>query len=229
MKRENDLQRAYWEDLQSHADRRLPDHPVIAAFARPKLALAAQQGAFQENTTVLDVGCGNGFFTYHLPTNVQAVGLDLSSVMLRLNPCSSLVQGSALTLPFSDCTFDTVFCSNLLHHLCDPSAAVMEMRRVSRRYVVLSEPNRNNLGMLLFGVVRREERGTLKFTTTYLRRVAKNAGLNVKACHATGMIFPNRTPGSLLPLLRWMDRPHPWGAYILLVAKRTTPALNIPD
>lgn len=217
---ESDLQQAYWESFESHQHRRPPAHPVVAAFARPKLALAARHGALDEGATVLDVGCGNGFFTYHFPSGVQAVGIDLSGVMLRLNPCPRLVRGSALTLPFPDAAFDTVLCSNLLHHLSSPQAAVREMGRVSRRHVVLSEPNRNNPGMLLLGLAKREERGTLQFTPRYLRHLAESAGLNVSTCRALGMVFPNRVPPAVLPLLRWMDGAHPLGAYILLVAER---------
>lgn len=220
MEHEDNLQRKYWASAESHAGRRTPAHPVISAFARPKLAFAKQNGAFQDESFVLDVGCGNGFFTYHLPSGTRAVALDFSATMLRMNPCPRLTQGSALSLPFPEGAFDTVFCSNLLHHLPDPQAAVLEMKRVSSRYIVLSEPNRNNPGMLLFGMLKREERGTLKFTTGYLSKLAKAAGLHVKACRAIGMVFPNKTPVGLLPLLRWVDGLHPWGAYVLLVAER---------
>ncbi len=217
---ESDLQQAYWESAESHQHRRSPDHPVVAAFARPKLALVVRYGALDDGASVLDVGCGNGFFTYHLPSGVRAVGLDLSSVMLRLNPSPHPVQGSALTLPFPDASFDTVMCSNLLHHLPSPQTAVREMKRVARRHVVLSEPNRNNPAMLLLGLAKREERGTLQFTPRYLRHLAKSAGLNVSVCRALGMITPNRIPPSALALLRWMDGSHPLGAYILLVAEK---------
>ncbi len=217
---ENNLQQAYWESVESHQHRRSPAHPVVAAFARPKLALAARYGALDEGATVLDVGCGNGFFTCHLPSGIQAVGIDLSSVMLRLNPCPHPVQGSALALPFPDAAFDTVLCSNLLHHLLNPQTAVREMRRVARHHIVLSEPNRNNPAMLLLGLAKREERGTLQFTPRYLRHLAESAGLNVSTCQTLGMITPNRIPPAALPLLRWMDGAHPLGAYILLVAEK---------
>jgi ubiquinone/menaquinone biosynthesis C-methylase UbiE len=188
------------------------------------LGFARRNGAFQDGSFVLDVGCGNGFFTYHLPAEIHAVALDRSSTMLGMNPCPRLVQGSALSLPFPEDAFDTVFCSNLLHHLPDPKAAVAEMKRVSSRYVVLSEPNRNNPAMLLFGMIKRAERGTLKFTTRYLSSLANGVGLQVAACGAMGMVFPNRTSEGLLPLLRWVDGLHPWGAYVLLVAEKVRPS-----
>ena len=216
----SELEQTYWESVESHQHRRSPTHPVVAAFARPKLDLVAQYGALDKGATVLDVGCGNGFFTYHLPPRVHAVGLDLSSVMLRLNPCPHSVQGSALSLPFPDHAFDTVLCSNLLHHLPSPQTAVREMKRVARRHIVLSEPNRNNPAMLLLGLAKREERGTLQFTPRYLRHLAQSAGLNVSICQALGMITPNRIPPAALSLLHWMDGSHPLGAYILLVAEK---------
>jgi SAM-dependent methyltransferase len=218
--RESSIQREYWESQDAHGSRRSPDHPVVAAFAGPKLALAAQHGVFDEGALVLDVGCGNGFFTSHLPEGVRAVGIDLSGVMLRLNPNPRLAQASALVLPLADGAFDTVFCSNLLHHLPDPQEAVREMGRVSRRFVVLSEPNRNNPGMMLLGLLRRAERGTLKYTTRYLRQLAAGAGLQVRSCRALGMVFPNVTPTSLLPLFQLLDGIPRLGAYILMVAEK---------
>jgi SAM-dependent methyltransferase len=215
----NQTQREYWEG-KSHHQRRSPDHLVVAAFARPKLALAAKYGAFASGIRVLDVGCGNGFFTYHLPDDVHAVGLDFSRLMLQLNPASQVVQGSALKLPFNDRAFDTVFCSNLLHHLPEPQFAIAEMHRVAKRYVVLSEPSRNNPGMFMFGLVKPEERWSLRFTPRYLRTLAERSGLQVKFCRALGMIVPNKVTPPMLPLLRLMDGVHPLGAYILLVAEK---------
>jgi SAM-dependent methyltransferase len=217
---EDVAQQVYWECHDSHLKRRSPTHPVIAAFAQPKLNLAAQYGVFDTGSTVLEVGCGNGFFTQHFPDSVWVVGLDVSSLMLHLNPCERLSQGSALNLPFFDSSFDTLICSNLLHHLSDPLAAIREMKRVSRRFVILSEPNRNNPGMLLLGLIKPAERWSLKYTPGYLRHLVQRAGLSIKACHVQGMIYPNKTPAFALPFSKKIDGQHPFGAYTLLVAEK---------
>jgi ubiquinone/menaquinone biosynthesis C-methylase UbiE len=135
-------QKEYWE---KERNRRSPSHPVIKAFAEPKVhyinRILASRGSRKFNEmTLLDVGCGNGFFTYYFEPIYDTYGIDYSEFMLSINPCKKRACGSATDLPFAENSFDIVFCSNLLHHLEEPIDAVREMRRVSRKYVVLSEP-----------------------------------------------------------------------------------------
>ena len=120
---------------------------------------------------ILDVGCGNGFFTYYFSKLAYTVGIDYSRYMLSINPCNPLIQGSALSLPFRANSFDLFFCSNLLHHVEDLESVVSEMKRVSKKFIVLSEPNRNNPLMALFSVLIREERGQLKFSLSCLKKI----------------------------------------------------------
>jgi 2-polyprenyl-3-methyl-5-hydroxy-6-metoxy-1,4-benzoquinol methylase len=51
-----------------------------------------------------------------------------------------MVQGSALTLPFADDTFDLVLCIEVLEHLPSPEQALREIARVASGAVVLSVP-----------------------------------------------------------------------------------------
>jgi len=67
----------------------------------------------------LDVACGTGFLTRHLPGEV--VGLDQSARMLEVAaerlPGAELVHGDALPLPFPDGSFGRVFTSHFYGHL----------------------------------------------------------------------------------------------------------------
>lgn len=102
-------------------------------------------------------------------------------------------------------TLDIVFCSNLLHHITPPDKAVSEMLRVSSNIVVLSKPNRNNPFMFLFGLLKSEERGTLKFTRGYLDSLLKAAGCDLIASKSIGGILPNKTPSALLPFMKCIE------------------------
>jgi len=204
----------YWE---SERKRRSPEHPVVDAFVMPKINYIGDYVDLSR-MSILDVGCGNGFFTYYFSKLAYTVGIDYSRYMLSTNPCNQLIQGSALALPFKANSFDLVFCSNLLHHIKDPEMVIREMKRVSKKYVVLSEPNRNNPLMALFSVLVREERGQLKFSLRYLKKLAVSSGLNIVDACSLGSVVPNKTPLSLLERFKKIDKKSAIGFYSIVLA-----------
>lgn len=212
------VQRNYWE---SHGQRRSPRHPVAEAFSRPKLEFARKAMSDLDVVTVLDVGAGNGYFTWLLETWGQAVALDFARTMLLQHPAELKLQGDAVALPLADHAVDVAFCGNLLHHLPDPQAAVTEMGRVASKYVVLIEPNRNNPLMFGFGLLKPEERGTLAMHRGRLEELLDRAELELVASTTMGTIVPNKTPTLLLPLLRLLDGQGPLGFYAVAVGKVT--------
>ena len=88
----------------------------------------------------LDVACGTGFVTRHLPGEI--LGLDQSASMLdiagRQAPQAEYVLGDALSLPFPDGSFDRVFTSHFYGHLEEGErvAFLAEARRVAPQLVV---------------------------------------------------------------------------------------------
>jgi demethylmenaquinone methyltransferase/2-methoxy-6-polyprenyl-1,4-benzoquinol methylase len=88
----------------------------------------------------LDVACGTGFLTRHLPGEI--VGLDQSEAMLAearaQAPDASYVRGEALELPFPDGSFDRVFTASFYGHLedADRETFLREARRVAPEAVV---------------------------------------------------------------------------------------------
>lgn len=92
---------------------------------------------------VLDVGCGmGGLVRALLRLGADAHGLDVASRCVeegnRRAP-GRFVEGSVLSLPFEDGSFETVVCTDVLEHLAadDVARALSEMARVSRRSLVL--------------------------------------------------------------------------------------------
>jgi SAM-dependent methyltransferase len=216
-----DVQRTYWE---SGRERRRPDDPLIASFVEPKLAWLRERIALPADARILDAGCGNGYFTWYLERLGTTVGVDYARAMLRTHPGRTLAQASAARLPFADRSFDLVFCSNLLHHVDDPVAVVAELGRVSRHWVVLHEPNRNNPAMLALGLAKAHERRSLRFTKEHLERTAQQAGLEVVDCATLGFVTPNRMPRPLAELLGRWNAPHPLAAFTLLAGRRADAA-----
>jgi SAM-dependent methyltransferase len=148
------------------------------------------------------------------------IGIDLSPHLLDQNPHRRLTCGDATALPFGDGTFDTVFEANVLHHVPAREKVIEEMKRVSRRYVVLVEPNRYNPLMLALFMLVRAERGGLKSSAKSLEKDLCGCGLRVVSRLITGMISQNNTPIALIPLLRRFDRQIWWGEYVVIVAEK---------
>ena len=173
------------------------------------------------NEPVLEVGCGNGFMTLPLSSRGPVVGVDFSREMLARNPASRILAARAEALPFPDGAFPVVFCQGLLHHCPDPAAVLREMARVSSRWVVAHEPNRNNPAMAAFSLTKRVEWGALKFSRRYLASIFREAGLSVVESRVRGMILPNRTPVSLARVSNRLDQHRAlsrWCGFYLLVA-----------
>jgi demethylmenaquinone methyltransferase/2-methoxy-6-polyprenyl-1,4-benzoquinol methylase len=87
----------------------------------------------------LDVACGTGFITRHVPGRVVAT--DASAAMLaesRARHDHPLVRADAFALPFRDDSFDRVFAGHFYGHLHPEQRArfVAESRRIAPTLVV---------------------------------------------------------------------------------------------
>lgn len=217
----DNCQEQFWKD-EKRTERRSPDHPVVRAFVLPKIKFITRNIELNKNSTLLDVGCGNGFFTCRLAELADVTGLDFSEQMLRINPHHKLIRGNAENLPFGDNSFDVVFCSNMLHHLERPEKAIAEMKRVAKKYVIISEPNRNNPLMFLSSLMKKEERGALKFTKKHIDGICQKLGLKSVKFLISGLIYPNKVPDvkALLFLLKIFDYNQWWGSYITIIYQK---------
>lgn len=96
---------------------------------------------------VLDVGAGNGIVTNRLmEAGLEVVAFDFSEVALR-GVRGLKVTGDVAAMPFEDCSFDLSILSEVLEHLGPGTfgRARREVARVSRRHVVITVPNREDL------------------------------------------------------------------------------------
>jgi len=98
-------------------------------------------------TCALEVGCGEGVLLRQMRLtrpDANHIGLDISWPDLkcaRENAAGcGLVLGTTFRLPFPSRCFDLVVCCEVLEHLAEPSLALTELTRVSRRHLLLSVP-----------------------------------------------------------------------------------------
>jgi SAM-dependent methyltransferase len=97
---------------------------------------------------VLEAGCGTGAILTELPDHISLHGLDIDPIALAQcqahAPAASLVQGTALELPYSNEIFDIVYCHYLLLWVTDPLQALFEMKRVVKtagHIIAFAEPD----------------------------------------------------------------------------------------
>ncbi|SET52078.1 malonyl-ACP O-methyltransferase BioC [Thalassotalea agarivorans] len=90
----------------------------------------------RHDLTVLDLGCGTGFFTDILASQYeQVIGLDISTKMLNFakqkrNKAITWVEADAFKLPFADNSLDFIY-TNLVIQWCEPlQDSLNEMMRV---------------------------------------------------------------------------------------------------
>jgi len=90
-------------------------------------------------STILDVGCGDG----QIGANLANSGRDLSvrgiDVLIRPQVHIPVTQFDGAKIPFEDGSFDVVMFVDVLHHTNDPSALLIEARRVTKRYLLLKD------------------------------------------------------------------------------------------
>lgn len=98
--------------------------------------------------SVLEMGCGEGFLLSkikeHFPT-IPLLGKDNLATALaaghNLFPDLQLHHGDIYHIDQPDNSWDVVIASEVLEHLDRPEAALKEMKRVAKRYLLLSVPH----------------------------------------------------------------------------------------
>jgi SAM-dependent methyltransferase len=109
----------------------------------------------QSGETLLDVGCGTGWFTrrFAASNGWNVTGLDADAARLafargrvRANASNErYMEGDARALPFADASIDCVVSVAALCFIDDWPLALREMARVARRRLVVGLLNRNSL------------------------------------------------------------------------------------
>ena len=96
---------------------------------------------------ILDAGCGEGFTLERLRMSGigrEYLGIDISSEALHLArtlfPKIPVRRENIYRIRVRDRSFDAVICSEVLEHLQHPFVALAEIRRITKRYVLLTVP-----------------------------------------------------------------------------------------
>jgi len=102
--------------------------------------------------TLLDVGCGTGYFTrrFAQDADLRVTGLDpdrdgLAYARAHASPNEVYIAGDARELPFPDASFDFVVSVTALCFIPDQRQALQEILRVTRKRFALGLLNRQSM------------------------------------------------------------------------------------
>lgn len=128
---------------------------MIKRFQEKLLTILANE---DQNTSLLDAGCGEGFISSYIydQTRIKNItGIDINKDSLAFarsnNKNIKYKKGDIYKLGFKDKEFDIVITLEVLEHLTNPSQALKEIIRVAKNKIIISVPNEPyfSLGNLL--------------------------------------------------------------------------------
>lgn len=159
-----------------------PRYLQQAKWTRDLRRYLFDQAGLNHASRVLEVGCGTGAVLSELPSHISIHGVDIDRLALaqcRVHaPNASLVEGSALQLPYISGGFDIVYCHFLLLWVKNPLQALLEMKRAAKpggQVIAFAEPDYTS---------RRDEPHELislgQWQTEALRRQGADPGLGAR-------------------------------------------------
>lgn len=93
-----------------------------------------------------EIGIGEGYSTKRLRDWIPSISgsefvVELISRAKQNNPGSDIFQESVYDLQYDDSSVDLVFLLEVLEHLDYPEIALQEIKRISKRYLIIGVPN----------------------------------------------------------------------------------------
>ena len=131
--------------------------PLSSCLANRRLTDATLSLIDLHGQQVVDIGCGDGTYTFELyhraqPSRMAGIdftqkAIDLANSKVAGRPITFAV-GSACDLPYQANSFDIAHLRGLLHHVDRPADVLGEAFRIAPAIVII-EPNGYNLGLKL--------------------------------------------------------------------------------
>lgn len=197
--------------------------PRGAWIGDTEYALLGRLLGTRSGASVLDVGCGSGYFSRRFARDGCAVtGVDLDPAMVEFArthaaACETYGVADAQSLPFGDQSFDYCVSVTALCFVRDERRALEEMVRVARYGVALGLLNRHSL--LFWQKGRRGGSGAYRGARWHTRGeiAALIEGLPLEApIIATAVVLASGSH-----LARLVEGRLPWGAFLALAARKS--------
>jgi ubiquinone/menaquinone biosynthesis C-methylase UbiE len=159
-----EIQRAYYAQTAARYDDMHVREDDEHGFALRFLTSAVEQLGIR---SILDVGCGTGRALIRIKEalpGIAAVGIEPSAELRAVGHAKGLsaielIDGDAMKIAFDNGSFDLVCEFGVLHHVPEPSKAVAEMLRVTRKAIFISDSNNFGQGSSLSRLVKQTING----------------------------------------------------------------------
>ncbi len=187
--------------------------------------------------TLLDVGCGSGWFSQRAAARgARVTSLDIGLRLLAetMRKCQTRpVAADACRLPFADGSFDVVVSSECIEHTLDPLQALRDICRVVRPggTIVVTAPNQRwHFAVVIANLLKLRPYAGYEHWVSWrqVRRTVDAAGLTIE-CMRGIHLFPF-VISALHPMLRRIDaygeRLGPAMVNIAMRARRPLEALS---
>jgi 2-polyprenyl-3-methyl-5-hydroxy-6-metoxy-1,4-benzoquinol methylase len=115
---------------------------------RADVILSTLQSLHLSNPEILDLGCGNGWFTERLAAHGKATGTDLSLKAMEEAktrfPNATFLGGDLFEVPLPAAHYDVVVSQQVIAHVVDQPRYVDRVASLlkSRGYMILTTPNK---------------------------------------------------------------------------------------
>ncbi len=164
--------------------------------------------------SVLDIGCGDGFYTlrwWDLGHPKALVGIDPAAEAINIakkhkefRPIEFMI-GDAHGLPFANDSFDLALLQSVLHHDDDPRDIIREAFRIAAT-ILIHEPNGNNPGLKLIEKASRyhREHNEKSYTSRQLGEWIENCGGRVEYQRFAGFV-PMFSPPWLARIMKALE------------------------
>ncbi len=117
---------------------------------------ATQREILSQEISVLDAGAADGLYLQALSKSGIGLNVDENCVMQMREEGILAEQGSIYQMPFESKKFDYSLCLEVLEHIQDPIRALNELRRVTRKALIVSIPQVNWTRIRAFGYWSKE-------------------------------------------------------------------------